>query len=113
MEVSLRPDALKGHVEGLVLAVLSDGPSHGYAIMEALSAKTGGAVSLEGGTLYPVLRRMEDAGLVSGRWSEHAGRRRRTYALTAKGRTAIKAERSAWEEFVSLIGAVMIPESAG
>lgn len=103
----MRQELLKGHLEGLVLAVLADRPAHGYAIMEALHARSGGDLTIEGGTLYPVLHRLEGAGLISGKWSVESGRKRRTYALTSKGRAALREERTAWNEFVSAIGSFM------
>ena len=105
----MRHDLLKGHLDGLVMAVLADGPAHGYAIMVALDERSRGELSIEGGTLYPVVHRLEAAGLISGTWSVAAGRRRRTYALTAKGRAALREERNAWSEFASAIGAFMSP----
>jgi DNA-binding PadR family transcriptional regulator len=103
----VQTDLLKGHLEGLVLAVLANGPVHGYAIMAALRTRSGGLVSIEGGTLYPVLHHLEGAGLVSSKWSLESGRRRRTYSLTAKGRRALGDERNTWKEFVAALGAIM------
>lgn len=103
----MRQDQLKGHLEGLILAVLADGPLHGYAIMEELRVRSAGALDLEGGTVYPVLHRLETAGHLAGKWSRERGRRRRTYHLTRKGRAALADRRSAWEEFVAAIGGIM------
>ena len=106
-ELPLRQELLKGHLEGLVLAVLAGRPAHGYAIMEALHSRSSGDLTIEGGTLYPALHRLEAAGLVSGKWSVESGRKRRTYALTSKGRAALREEQTAWNEFVSAIGSFM------
>jgi PadR family transcriptional regulator, regulatory protein PadR len=106
----MRQEALKGHLDGLVLAVLADGPLHGYAIREALAARTGGELSIEGGTLYPVLHRLEQGRLISGRWSVVQGRHRRSYVLTKAGRTALRRERAAWRDFVQTIGVVLDPQ---
>ncbi|MEA2447694.1 MAG: PadR family transcriptional regulator, regulatory protein PadR, partial [Actinomycetota bacterium] len=91
----------------LVLAVLADSPIHGYAIMEALRTRSGDAVQVEGGTLYPLLHRLEEAGLVSSTWSTNTGRKRRTYALTAKGRRSLEARKGTWKEFVTALGSIM------
>ena len=107
----MRQDLLKGHLEGLVLAVLGERRAHGYSIMEAIHARTDGDLTIEGGTLYPVLHRLEDAGLISGTWSVESGRRRRTYVLTSKGRAAVREERNAWKKFVVAIGSFMAPPS--
>ncbi len=78
----MRAETLKGHLDGMLLASLEAGPRHGYAIMEALRAGSGGQFDLPTGTIYPALRRLERAGLVQGTWSEVGGRRRRVYELT-------------------------------
>ncbi len=100
-------DRVKGHLDGLLLAVLEQGPLHGYAVIEALQLRSGGTLALPTGTVYPALRRLEEAGWISGRWSTVDGRRRRTYRLTAAGRRALGAERVEWQEFSGAIGRVL------
>src|SRR5204863_6793945 len=75
-----------GHLDVLLLAALSDGPRHGYAVKEALREGSGGRFDLPTGTVYPALHRLEAAGLIAGSWSVVDGRRRRSYRLTAAGR---------------------------
>jgi hypothetical protein len=60
----MRAEVLKGHLDGLLLATLEAGPRHGYAVMEALRAGSGGRFDLPTGTVYPALHRLERAGLV-------------------------------------------------
>jgi DNA-binding PadR family transcriptional regulator len=103
----MRAEQLKGHLDGLLLAVLESGALHGYAIIEALRARSGGAFDLPSGTIYPALRRLELAGLVEGVWSEAGGRRRRTYRLTGRGRDALAEERATWHGFVRAVGSVL------
>ena len=98
---------LKGHLDGLLPAALEAGPRHGYAVMEALRAGSGGRFDLPTGTVYPALHRLERAGLVRSRWSTEAGRRRRSYELTAAGRRALAAERSQWGEFSGAVSALL------
>src|SRR5258708_33533943 len=95
----MRGEALKGQLDGILLAVLEAGPCHGYAIMEALRARSGGQVDLPTGTVYPALHRLERAGLVRARWSEGGGRRRRVYELTPAGLRSLDPERGAWRDF--------------
>ena len=78
----MRAETLKGHLDGILLAVLEPEPRHGYAIMEALRTRSGGQVDLPTGTVYPALHRLERAGLVEATWSAAGGRRRRVYQLT-------------------------------
>ncbi len=105
----MRAQALKGHLDGMLLAALEDGPRHGYALMEALRAGSGGQFDLPTGTIYPALRRLERAGLVHTRWSEDGGRRRRLYELTPAGRRTLEEERSAWREFSAAVTSLLGP----
>ncbi len=63
----MRAETLKGHLDGMLLAALEAGPRHGYAVMEALRAGSGGHFDLPAGTVYPALRRLERAGLIHGK----------------------------------------------
>jgi DNA-binding PadR family transcriptional regulator len=105
----MRAETLKGHLDGMLLASLEAGPRHGYAIMEALRAGSGGQFDLPTGTIYPALRRLERAGLVQGIWSETSGRQRRVYELTAAGRRVLDAERGTWREFSAAVTALLEP----
>lgn len=104
----MRAEALKGHLDGLLLAVLEPGPAHGYAVIEALRSASGGTFDLPTGTVYPALRRLEEEGLVASAWQESRGeRRRRVYRLTAKGRKALAAQRESWQRFSSAVDTVL------
>jgi len=105
----VRPDVLRGHLDGMILSVLEREPLHGYAVMEALQARSGGALDVPTGTLYPALRRLERAGYLRSEWSTVAGRRRRTYRLTASGKKMLAAERSEWRAFAALVNGVLGP----
>jgi PadR family transcriptional regulator, regulatory protein PadR len=105
----MRPAAVHGHLDGLILAVLEDGPLHGYAIIEALQSRSGGALDLPTGTVYPALRRLERSTLLSGSWSTVGGRERRTYTLTRAGRHALATQRAEWSEFTAVVEAVLRP----
>ena len=103
----MRPDAVRGHLDGLILSVLEAGPLHGYAIIESLQARSGGALDLPTGTVYPALRRLERAGWLASEWDVVSGRKRRTYRLTRSGEQALAAERAEWREFTTVIGGVL------
>lgn len=100
-------DSVKGHLDALLLAVLEDGPLHGYAVIEALQVRTAGALALPTGTVYPALRRLERAGWLRGDWGTVSGRKRRTYTLTSSGRRALATERTEWLRFSGTIGRVL------
>ena len=94
----------KGSAELLVLSSLEVRPRHGYEIGKLIETRSEGRIQFRIGSLYPILCRLEQKGLISGRWVEKPSeRRRRYYRLTAEGRKSLAAERSAWEEFVATI----------
>src|SRR5882724_3236662 len=103
----MHSEALKGHLDMLLLAALQLRPAHGYAIAEALRTRSNGAFDLPEGTLYPALHRLEHSGLVSSRWSEVNGRRRRVYQVTAKGQRQLAKHQNEWREFSRAIFAVV------
>jgi PadR family transcriptional regulator PadR len=103
----MRAEELKGHLDALLLAALEDGPRHGYAVIEALRQVTGGRLDMATGTIYPALRRLEAAGLISGSWSVVAGRRRRDYRLTSAGTRALSGKRTDWQDFAAMISAAL------
>ena len=82
----------KGLHEMLVLRAIRDGPRHGYQIALDVEQQTDGLFVLQHGTLYPILHRLETDRLIVGKWDEAAGRRRKTYRLTAAGRQRLSAE---------------------
>ena len=103
----MRADTLKGHLDGLVLATLAEGPAHGYAVIEELKRRSGGAFDLPEGTVYPVLHRLEAEGLLASEWSEGSGRRRRVYRLTRRGRTSLAGRRRDWKLFAGAVETVL------
>ena len=103
----MKPESLKGHLDALLLAVIADGPAHGYAIIEELKRRSAGAVALAEGTAYPALHRLEKSGLVASRWSTDAPRRRRVYEMTERGHRALGAEREHWRHFTAAVESIL------
>ena len=95
-----REPLMNGQVDMLLLAILARGPGHGYAIVEALRAGSGGAVDLPEGTVYPALYRLEAVGLLESRAELVSGRRRRTYRITRAGRAALRQRAASWDALV-------------
>lgn|SRR5487761_925290 len=94
----------KGSAELLVLAQLESRPRHGYEIGVEIERRSGGAVSFQTASLYPVLYRLESKGLIAGQWVEAAGqRRRRYYKLTRTGRKMLAAQRRSWSAFMAAL----------
>jgi PadR family transcriptional regulator PadR len=100
-------ETLKGHLDLLLLTAVRSRPSHGYAIAEWLHASSTGTFNLPESTLYPALHRLERAGLLSSRWSEVNGRRRRTYQLTRIGHRALAERQDEWRDFARAVHAVV------
>jgi PadR family transcriptional regulator, regulatory protein PadR len=103
----MRAETLKGHLDGLLLAVLERGPQHGYAIIEGLREGSDGTFDLPTGTIYPALHRLERGGLIEGDWDTINGRRRRSYRLTPAGAQALSAERRNWTRFSAAVTGLM------
>lgn len=81
----------------ILLSILARGESYGYAIMQRVHDLSGGEVEWKDGTLYPVLHRLEDEGLIISSWRiSEAGRRRKYYRITPKGQKALDAEKRQW-----------------
>lgn len=108
----MKADALRGHLDALLLATLDGRQLHGYAIIEALQQRSGGALELPTGTVYPALRRLERAGYVHSEWGTVGGRQRRNYRLSQEGVRTLHAERRAWREFTDAIEGVLGARSA-
>jgi PadR family transcriptional regulator PadR len=100
-------EELKGHLDGLILAVVAAAPAHGYAIIEELKRRSRGVFTLPEGTVYPALHRLERAGLLESGWSDRSGRKRRVYKLTRRGRKQLEARKSEWHDFARAVDAVL------
>jgi transcriptional regulator len=103
----MKSETLKGHLDLLLLSIVEDGPLHGYAVIEELRRRSGDALDLPEGTVYPALHRLERAGLLASSWDDSAGRRRRTYAITRDGKRAVAEKRREWSAFASVVQRVL------
>jgi transcriptional regulator len=98
----------KGSTELLILSLIEGRARHGYDIGKRIEEASGGRLRFRIGSLYPVLCRLEERGLVAGRWVERPGeRRRRFYRLTPAGRRALVEQRGLWAEFVVAINGII------
>jgi len=97
----------KGSTELLVLSLVERRARHGYEIGKLIEARSNGRLTFRIGSLYPVLVRLEDRGLISGKWMEKAGeRRRRFYRLTAQGDKTLASQRRSWNSFFTALNRV-------
>jgi DNA-binding PadR family transcriptional regulator len=91
-------DLVAASATPLVLAVLAEGDSYGYAIIKRVTALSRGHLQWTDGMLYPVLHRLERQGLLAAKWStSENGRRRKYYRVTRKGRTQLAVQRQQWQ----------------
>ena len=103
----MHPEALRGHIDTMVLAALRVGPAHGYALVAGLAEQSDGVFELGEGTVYPSLHRLEREGLIESRWVKHAGRKRRVYELTRAGETALGDRHRDWRVFARGMDALL------
>lgn len=104
---ALERELKRGSAELLILALLEEGDRHGYDLARLIDRRSDGAISFHAASLYPTLYRMEEKDLISGRWVEQTGqRRRRYYRLTAAGRKTLARQRTVWENFFEALSRV-------
>ena len=112
-EETIDRDLKKGSAELMILSLLEGRQRHGYEISKLIEMRSGGTVRFRVASLYPLLYRLEDRGLVQGRWVEKTGqRRRRYYRLTSAGRKILARRRQGWAAFVEAISRITGVENA-
>jgi len=105
-------DALRAALEPVILALLDQQPDHGYSLM--LRIRTTMSVDLSDGSLYPALRRLEDAGKIEGTWLEPPGeRRRKMFHLSDEGRAALGRARASWPPLAERLSRLLTPAHNG
>src|SRR5262245_44769583 len=103
-------EPLYGVLDMIVLRTLLFGPLHGYAIAGAIRDNSGEALTVEFGSLYPALKRLELKGWIASKWeTSENNRRAKVYRLTPAGRRKLLREKSEWAEFVNAVGRIMKP----
>lgn len=100
-------DVTKGQLDLLLLRLLADGQSHGYAVITALRDRSAGQFDLAEGSVYPALHRLEAQGLLASAWEPVNGRRRRMYSITDVGIAALAAQQRDWRSWVAAVESVL------
>ena len=101
-------DLLRSSLDLLILKALGWGPRHGYAVAEWIEQATEDALSLEEGTLYPALHRLERKGWVQTEWGvSDSNRRAKFYKLTASGRAQFRVQAPTWHRYAEAIAAAL------
>lgn len=106
-------ESSRSQLDLLLLAVLRQGPGHGYAVIEGVRRLSGGALELAEGSVYPALHRLERERLLDSDWSEVNGRRRRVYRLTARGARRLRTEEAEWRRWVRAVAGVLGGQALG
>jgi len=105
---SLERELRRGTLELLLLRILADEPTYGYELLSRLGKRSGGRFHIKEGTLYPVLYRLEDAGLVVPEWEQPArGAARKVYRLTAAGEERLVELTTEWRGFAAAIESIL------
>ena len=95
--MSISKDLVAASAAPLVLAILAEGDSYGYAIIKLVAELSGGRLRWTDGMLYPVLHRLERLGHVAGRWgASETGRKRKYYRITTSGRAQLAEHQRQW-----------------
>lgn len=96
--MDINKDLVAASATPLVLAILAEGESYGYAILKRVGELSNGRLEWSDGMLYPVLHRLERLGFVAGKWRKsESGRQRKYYRITRQGREQLAAERQQWQ----------------
>ena len=101
------PDQARGNLDMLLLAIVADGPAHGYSVLQALRDRSAEVFDMPEGTVYPALHRLEKAGLLASDWDTSTGRKRRVYSVTKRGQSVLAAKRVEWGGYVQAVEAVL------
>jgi len=105
-----KSDLLQGTLDLLILQTLQLGPLHGWGISRHIRERTRDVLSVNQGSLYPALYRLEDRGVIVGADAlSEQGRRVRVYRLTAAGRRELATEHSLWRQFAAAVELVLQP----
>lgn len=111
MSSQINGNTLRGHLETMILSTLEETEAHGFEVMRRLEKAGCGALRMKEGSLYPALYRLEEQGLLKGRWDEsdddRRGPRRKLYKITRKGKRKLEKGREQWSLFVSVIGEIV------
>ena len=106
--MTAKTDLLQGSLDLLILKTLDLEPLHGWAVSKRIQLLSRGVLEINQGSLYPALYRLRDRGLIDSEFGEsEEGRRVKVYALTAKGRKALEAERASWRLFSDAVEAIL------
>lgn len=98
----------RGTIEMLLLRLIAEDPSYGYELVQRLDRRSSGLIEIREGTLYPVLYRMEDAGLIAAEWeTPERGTPRKYYSITVSGRERLDELTTSWRRWIDAVSGIM------
>ena len=113
ISMKINKDLVAASATPIILTLLQDGESYGYAIIQRVRELSEGEVLWTDGMLYPILHRLESQGLISARWGEsESGRKRKYYRLEAPAKEAIDDERRQWNTMNLILARLWKPQTA-
>jgi PadR family transcriptional regulator, regulatory protein PadR len=105
-----RIELLQGTLDLLILQTLQWGPQHGYGVSQAIRSRSGEALQVDTGSLYPALHRLERQRWIKAEWKTSDNKQRvRVYQLTAAGKRQLLSERSRWQQISDAIAGILTP----
>lgn len=109
-----RIEILQGTLDLVILQTLQWGPKHGYGITQTIRINSGDVLSVDTGSLYPALHRLERKKWIKSAWKVSENNQRvKEYRLTAAGKKQLLSERTRWEQFTAAIGSVLTRRQGG
>ena len=105
------PDLLRGNTDVLLLSLIDElGSTYGYQLIKEVEKRSQGFFRFKEGTIYPALRKLENEGLVQGKWQELPnGQGRRYYRITQKGAATLREKLAIWQDFTAAMNLIFKP----
>lgn len=100
-------ELLKGSTNLLILSVLEDENMYGYEMIKKIKVESENVFEFQEGTLYPILHKLEEKGLVSSYWDDFSGKKRKYYAITTEGKKHLKSKKEEWQLFSAKVNQVI------
>jgi PadR family transcriptional regulator PadR len=111
--MEINKDLVAASATSLILAIIAEGDTYGYAILKRVGELSGGQLQWTDGMLYPVLHRLERQGHIEGTWgAAESGRKRRYYRITEQGRAQLADQRQQWQAVDSALRNIWLAVSA-
>lgn len=103
-------ELVKGNIDSLLLSLIAQQPMYGYQVIRELDKRSEGYFKFKEGTLYPILHRLETAGLVMSKWQPLiGGRQRKYYYITDKGHYSLVEKKIQWQDFLTAMNQIIQP----